>query len=159
MPTTVTYANIIAYLDAIAADATLDIGGSPHGIFWRDGNGVALTYNAFKSGNVPQVTCNGNAIPIMDQNTPLQSPFFVILTSAAGFCNKPQMPKTGPFITDTNPPYVALVNGTQVTGPKIIADMTSWLSNGFPENPPPAALLDEREPSVGKPQVVEDSQS
>ena len=95
---------------------------SPHGAFWR------VDYATFTTGKVPHV----GGISIMNLQTPLQSPFFVILTNPNGFQNRRQMPRGGPFITDAGY-QVSLADGTSITGQQIIDSLTEWLSNGFPE--------------------------
>ena len=132
MPTTMTFARVKMYLDAIAdnpADSG-DINASPHGRFWN------VPYAQFISSTVPggsRVHCNNNPIPIIDQANPSQTPFFLILTDPAGFCGISQMPAGGPFITDAGY-QVTLSDGTNVTGAQIQTDLLDWLSNGFPEN-------------------------
>jgi hypothetical protein len=120
-----TFARVQAYLDAIANNANLSVDNAPHGPFWR------VSYQQFVQGVVPGVKCDGQNIPLIDSGAPLQSAFRVIL--AGDFCNKGQMPDGGPFVTDAG--YsVTLDDGTQVTGQQILADIDSWLGNGFPEN-------------------------
>jgi hypothetical protein len=128
MPTTIRYADILNYLTAIANKANNPIGGSPHGEWWS-----GLSYNDFKTGQVPNM-----GVPIMDTSTPLQSPFYVILTNPNGAQGNPQMPGSltgnppGPFITDAG--YTAtLSDGTTIAGATIQANIESWLSNGYPE--------------------------
>jgi hypothetical protein len=128
MSTQIKFQLIQSYLDAIAANANLDVAGSPHKSFWN------VPYANFVSGIVPNVKCRGNPIPIIDRQNPGSSPFYVILTSKAGFCNIEQMPVTGPYITDAGY-IVTLADGSAVTGTKIQQDIRDWLNNGFPENP------------------------
>src|SRR5438132_3593373 len=127
MPTTVTFAKIQAYLNAIINHPdTNPIENSPHQAFWND-----VARDQFVNGVVPHVKCNTQPIPIIDKTSPLNSPFFLILTNSTGFCNKRQMPGGGPFITDQD--YkVTLPDGTTVTGQQIQDDIHDWLSNGFP---------------------------
>lgn len=123
---TISFVRVKIYLDAIAAQAANDINNSPHNTFWN------LSYTDFVNGNIPHVTCNGQPIPLINKADPKNSAFFVILTNAAGFCNKRQMPGGGPFITDAG--YtVNLPDGTAVTGQQIQNDLSNWLGNGFPE--------------------------
>jgi len=126
MPTHIKYAQIQSYLDAIAAKANLDVEDSNHKSFWK------VSYNDFVNGVVPGITCQGNPIPLIDKQDPGNSAFYLVLTGDKKFCSKPQMPKTGPFVTDPN--YsVTLANGTAVTGAQILADIHDWLTNGFPQ--------------------------
>ena len=121
MTTTITYADIKNYLTAIAAKNG-GIDDSPHGAFWQ-----GLDRDGFVNGSVP-----GLGVPIMNTQAPLQSNFFVILTNSQGIPGSPeQMPAGGPFVTDQG--YTAtLPDGTTITGAQIIANMKSWLTNGYP---------------------------
>ena len=71
-------------------------------------------------------------MPILDHAKPLDSPFFLILINPDGWCDLPQMPEGGPFITDSGY-FVTLQNGTDITGQEIRDNIASWLSSGFPE--------------------------
>jgi hypothetical protein len=116
------FKDVQAYLDAIAAkNGAID--GSPHGAFWQ------VDYATFTTGNVPGVV---PSVSIMNQQAPLQSPFFVILTNSNGWQGNPQMPDGGPYITDAGY-QVTLADGTQLTGQQIIDNLTEWLNNGFPQ--------------------------
>jgi hypothetical protein len=134
---TVVFADIQAYLDAIA-DNPDDNGKADkanHGRFWQ------TTYQDFISTTVPGENCHGAKIPIVGKTPgspnvdPLQCPFYQALKGPSGWCNKGQMPKNGPakaFITD--PAYkVTLKDGTIVTGAEIQANIESWLGNGLQE--------------------------
>jgi hypothetical protein len=124
MPTTIRYADILNYLTAIMNKENNPISESPHLEWWS-----GLSYNDFKTGSVTNL-----GVPIMDSSNPLQSNFYVILTSTNGLPDQgfPQMPYGGPYITDAN--YTAtLPNGQTISGTQIAANMQSWLSNGFPE--------------------------
>jgi hypothetical protein len=45
----------------------------------------------------------------------------------------PQMPRTGPFVTD--PGYsLTLGDGTIISGQKLLDDIHEWLAAGAPEN-------------------------
>jgi hypothetical protein len=115
------FADIKAYLTAIANKANNSIENSPHGAFWD------TDYTTFTTGIVP-----GVGVPIMDRTDPLKSPFFVILTDTNGFNGLSQMPEGGPFITDTG--YsVTLGDGTTPTGQQLISNLRAWLTNGFPK--------------------------
>jgi hypothetical protein len=123
----ITYADVQAYLDAIANKANNDISNSPHDRFWN------VPYNEFVSGTVPHTKCNGQAIPLINHADPINSAFYLILTDTSGWCNKREMPGGGPFITDTGY-QVTLANGSTITGNQIKDNIASWLSNGFPES-------------------------
>lgn len=121
----ISFSQLQAYLDAIAVKANLDVGNSRHGVFWR------VPHADFVGGYIPNKLCNGQPIPIIDNQQPENSAFFVILKST--FCSMPKMPKTGPFISDAG--YaVALSDGTTVTGLQIINDIEDWLRAGSPEH-------------------------
>jgi hypothetical protein len=127
MPLTsrILFPTVQVYLNAVADKAANAIDDSPHVRFWN------IPYDQFINGIVPGVKCKGNPVPIIDKTDPLNSPFFVILTNANGWCRKRQMPGGGPFITD--PGYsVTLAEGTSVTGQKIQDDLADWLAHGFP---------------------------
>jgi hypothetical protein len=127
MSTQIKFKQIQSYLDAIAANANLDVVGSPHKSFWN------VPYTNFINGVIPKTKCKANPIPIINRQDPENSLFYVILTNAQGFCNIVQMPPTGPYITDAG--YsVTLPDGTVVTGAKIQQDIHEWLTNGYPEN-------------------------
>ena len=134
MPTTIVYADIQNYLNAIANKANNQIGDSPHGAWWLTPDGTSpLSYNDFKTGQIPNV----DSVNIMDSGTPLQSAFYVILTNPNGYQGNNQgpynqMPDGGPYITDAG--YTAtLPDGTTISGAQIQANIELWLSNGFPE--------------------------
>ena len=117
MPTTIVYADIQNYLNAIANKANNPISDSPHGAWWLTPDGTSpLSYNDFKTGQVPNV----DSVNIMDSGTPLQSAFYVILTNPNGYQGKNkrpynQMPDGGPYITDAG--YTAtLPDGTTISG-------------------------------------------
>src|SRR6059058_4387668 len=124
MPTNVHFSTIRAYLDGILTNAVGDIASSPHGKFWN------TTYNDFVNGTVPGTHCQGQPIPLIEKSDPGNSAFFLILQHS--WCNKPQMPAGGAFVTEAG--YrVTLADGTTVTGEKILSDIHEWLLNGFPE--------------------------
>jgi hypothetical protein len=132
MPTK--YADIIMYLDAIAANANGDVGSAPHGYWWhinQDNSQGPLAYKDFVTGTV-----SGIGVPIIgtdaNQSNPLQSEFYILLTTPGGDGNFPQMPKGGPFITDSG--YsVTLSNNQTISGADIAANMKEWLGNGYPQ--------------------------
>jgi hypothetical protein len=133
--TDITFSDIKIYLDAILNKTGLV--GNPHQSFWN------IPYIDFVTGNIPHVKCNGNPIPIINRTIdpvtgkpdPLKSPFYLILIDPNGFCEKPQMPAGGPFITEANY-QITLPDGNVLTGQQIQDNIKSWLSNGFPETLP-----------------------
>ena len=71
-------------------------------------------------------------MPIIDKTDPLQSKFYVLLTTKGGADGYNQMPWKGPYITDAG--YeVQLSNNAVITGADIQANLNEWLSNGYPE--------------------------
>jgi hypothetical protein len=121
----ITFLRLKEYLDKIDAQGNLSAGGSTHGFFWQ------IDYDSFITGTVPTKLCEGKPVPLIDPTNKLDSAFFQILQG--GWCEKPQMPKTGPFVTDAN--YkITLNDGTEVTGQTILNDIKDWLSAGAPEN-------------------------
>jgi hypothetical protein len=120
------FAQVKDYLNAIA-DAHGGISTSPHRRFWNQ------SYRAFVDGEVPNVTCAGQPVPIINKTDPLQSPFFLILQG--DWCNLPQMPTGGPYITEADF-EVDLPDGSAATGPEIMTDLAAWLTNGYPEHAP-----------------------
>jgi hypothetical protein len=124
-PMAITFKRLQDYLNGFANNANLDPANSGHGIFWN------TTYQAFITGTVPSKHCNGQVVPIIDPVNKANSAFNQILR--AGWCNMPQMPKTGPYVTDAN--YsITLADGTKVTGVQILKDIQDWLNAGAPEN-------------------------
>jgi hypothetical protein len=124
----ITFARLQEYLNKIGDQANLDPANSGHGVFWN------TTYQAFMTGVVPSKVCNGKPVPIIDPVNKANSAFNQILR--AGWCTAPampQMPKTGPFVTDKG--YsITLDDGTNVTGAQILKDIQDWLNAGAPEN-------------------------
>jgi hypothetical protein len=132
MPTK--YSDIIMYLDAIAANANGDIGSAPHQYWWHighNGSQSPLAYNDFTTGTV-----YGLGVPIIGtdskQTNPLQSTFYLLLTTPGGYGGYRQMPWKGPYITDAGF-SVQLSNGVNITGQQIMANLKEWLGNGYPE--------------------------
>jgi len=128
------YADIIAYLDAIANNANNDVGSAPHGYWWhvnQDINQAPLAYNDFVTGTV-----FGIGVPIIGtdskQSNPLQSAFYLVLSTKGGAGGFPQMPRGGPYITDAGF-SVQLANGDTITGAQIMTNMNAWLGNGYPQ--------------------------
>ena len=128
MPTSgVTYAQIVAYLDAIAANPanSRDAANASHKLFWRVG------HKEFTTGTVPNQLCNGQPIPIVHKD-PAQCAFLQALKNSNGWCSKSQMPKRGPFITE--PDYtVSLADGSVISGKAIIDNIEWWLTHDMPE--------------------------
>jgi hypothetical protein len=121
----ITFSQLKEYLDQIAAGANLDPSNSGHGVFWD------TDYNTFMTGSVPTKNCNGAPVPIVNQADKANSAFYLILK--AGWCNMPQMPRTGPFANA--PGYtIQLSDGTTLAGDKVLADIQAWLIAGAPEN-------------------------
>lgn len=129
MANTIGFLTVQAYLDGVAA-LNGAIASSPHKAFWK------AKYEDFIAGNVPGVKCQGAAVPIIKKGAPEQSPFFLIMTDANGWCGKRQMPGGGPYITDDNL-QIPLDDGTVVTGKQVRDDLATWLRNGFPKDPKP----------------------
>lgn len=121
----ITFVRLQEYLDAVARRANLNVGNSRHGVFWNS------SYQAFMTGIVPNKHCNGQVVPIVDPKNKVDSAFSQILRGP--WCGMPQMPKTGPFVTDPGY-FVTLADGTRVEGDKILADIQAWLEAGAPEN-------------------------
>jgi hypothetical protein len=138
MPTK--YSDVVMYLDAIANNANGNVASAPHGYWWhvnQDINQAALAYNDFVKGTVFGVTgSSGNLIPIIGtdskQTDPLQSEFYILLSTRGGSGGFPQMPKGGPFITDADF-SVTLSDNTTVTGAQIMTNLEEWLGHGYPE--------------------------
>ena len=124
----ITFSRLQQYLDAIANNANLDVGSSGHGAFWR------TDYNKFSTGTVPTKSCGMTPVPILNSADKVNSAFFLILKGS--FCTAPkmpQMPKTGPFVTD--PIYkVQLPDKSSITGAQILLDIEDWLRAGAPEH-------------------------
>jgi hypothetical protein len=138
MPTK--YSDVVMYLDAIANNANGDVASAPHGYWWhvnQDINQAPLAYNDFVTGTVFGVTgSSGNPIPIIGtdskQTDPLQSEFYILLSTPNGSGGFPQMPKGGPFITDAGF-SVTLSDNATVTGAQIMTNLEEWLGHGYPE--------------------------
>jgi hypothetical protein len=120
------FADIQLILDAIA-NKNGNIGGSPHGVFWRQTGNYDSDYTSFTNGQVP-----GVGLPIIDFSNPKNSNFVVILINPNGVQGFEQMPGGGPFITD--PGYqVTLPNRQTLTGQQIQETITNWLNNKYPK--------------------------
>jgi hypothetical protein len=125
MATTIKFADVKKYLDAIAdlnkATGNGDVdANSPHGRFWQK------DYSAFINGNVDNL-----GIPIINKADPVKSMFFVLLTTPGRSGGFPQMPAGGPYVTDTG--YQVTIDGKKVTGLEITDNLRNWLSNDYPE--------------------------
>jgi hypothetical protein len=141
MPSKVAFADIQAYLQAIADNPNNsgDVDQAGHKRFWN------VSYADFVSKVVPNETCNGHPISIVGKAAgspnvdPTQCPFYQALVNSTGWCNKGQMPKFGPaadFITAANFSIpVKQPDGSSVTmtGQQIRANIEWWLTNGLPE--------------------------
>src|SRR5579883_2755258 len=124
---TITYETLIKYLDAIDLNGNLSASGAPHGVFWKDANGNNLPLATFKGLSI---TVPGGPVKIFNAAQYDQSPLYLILIGP--WNGRPQMPKTGPYITDTNPAYSVTVDGNPVSGSQIKADFLAWLKQEFP---------------------------
>ncbi len=137
MPTV--YNDITMYLDAIAGNANGIMAKAPHQYWWHQDptnpSSAVLTYKDFTTGNVYGVVDDqGKPVPIINQATPLQSTFYILLTTKGGNGTFPQMPKGGPFLTDANFGTLTLSNGDVVSGAQMAANLATWLGNKYPEN-------------------------
>lgn len=127
---TITYETLIKYLDAIDLNGSLSASGAPHGVFWKDGGGNPLPLATFKALSI---TVPGGTVKIFNEMQPDQSPLYLILLGTwNGF---PQMPKTGPFITDAG--YSVTVDGNAVSGTQIKNDLLAWIKQEFPPRSKP----------------------
>jgi hypothetical protein len=130
---TVAFARLQEYLDLIVSTAGANIANSPHKRFWS-------TWQTLTQQALPRPKCNGQDIyPVkyidaQDKTVDADnSPLYVILTNATGFCGKPQMPAGGPYITDAG--YtLTLSDNSVVTGAQVAQDIHDWLSAGAPNN-------------------------
>src|SRR5438105_1006748 len=110
----ISYETLIKYLDAIDNKGNLSAAGAPHGVFWRDAASKQLPLAIFKDLSI---TVPGGPVKIFNAAQPDQSPLYLILLGP--WNGRPQMPKSGPFITDTNPAYSVIVDGNAVSGNQI----------------------------------------
>jgi hypothetical protein len=129
------YSDIIAYLDAIAANARGDVGSAPHGYWWhvnQDNSQPPLAYKDFITGTV-----SGIGVPIIgtdaNRSNPLQSLFYLLLSTPGGTQGYNQMPWHGPYITDPGYSVQLGTNGPTISGADIQANIASWLGNGYPQ--------------------------
>jgi hypothetical protein len=125
MATTIRFADVKKYLDAIADKNKSAHKGdvdanSPHGRFWQK------DYSDFITKDVDNL-----GIPIINQADPVKSMFFVLLTTPDGTEGFRQMPGNGPYVTDTG--YQVTIDGKTVTGQEITENLRNWLSNNYPE--------------------------
>jgi hypothetical protein len=130
---TIKFARLQEYLDLIVAKAGDNINSAPHRRFWA-------SYQSLTAQPLPSPKCHGQdifAVKYLDaEHTQVDadnSPLFVILTNAEGFCDIEQMPPLGPFITDAGY-QLTLSDGTVVTGDQIKNDIHDWLASGAPKN-------------------------
>jgi len=130
---TISFARLQEYLDLIVAQNGGDITSSPHLRFWS-------SHSTLTTQPLPRPKCNNQDIfPVKyldaarTQVDADNSPMYVILTNAMGFCQREQMPPDGPFITD--PGYsLTLSDGTVVTGAQVKQDIHDWLAAGALNN-------------------------
>jgi len=122
----ISYDTLIKYLDAIDSKGNLSAAGAPHGVFWRDAAGNQLPLAGFKDLSI---TVPGGPIKIFNAAQTDQSPLYLILIGP--WNGRPQMPKTGPFITDKNPDYSVIVDGNAVSGDQIKSDILAWIKQEF----------------------------
>jgi hypothetical protein len=128
---TISFTRLQEYLDLIVTAEGGNIGASPHKRFWSN-------YQTLATQPIPRPQCNGqNIFPIKYTDAAKttvdadNSPLYVILSNATGFCAKPQMPPGGPYLTDAN--YSAtLSDGTVVKGRQILNDIHEWLTANAP---------------------------
>jgi hypothetical protein len=133
---TIKFARLQEYLDLIVVKAGDDANNAPHKRFWQ-------THHSLTAEPLPRPKCKGKdifAVKYLDaKHTKVDadnSPLYVILTDANGFCEKPQMPPLGPFITDAG--YsLTLSDGSIVTGKQVKDDIHEWLAAGAPNDPIP----------------------
>jgi hypothetical protein len=130
---TIKFARLQEYLDLIVAHAGSNVGFAPHKRFWA--SHLSLTAQP-----LPRPKCQGEdifAVKYLDEaHTKVDadnSPLFIILTSAQGFCARDQMPPSGPFITDVGY-QLTLSDGTVVDGAQIKSDIHDWLASGAPDD-------------------------
>lgn len=134
------FETVQSYLSGLAAKGVIN--SSPHKAFWKsrlvDGVPTPVTYEDFINGNVPNKNYHGLPIPILWKEAPMLSPLFLILREKE-FAGIPQMIPNGPngtHLTDTGM-TITLADGTTVAGAKVLADLETWLKNGFPKLPQP----------------------
>jgi hypothetical protein len=127
------FARLQEYLDLIVQTAGDNIAASPHKRFWS--NWQTLTQQP-----LPNPKCNGQdiyAVKYLDAQHKTvdadNSPLYIILTNAGGFCGRGQMPPGGPFITD-KVYTVTLSDESVVSGAQIAQDIHDWLSSGALNN-------------------------
>ena len=121
----VAYETIIKYLDAIDLKGRLSADGAPHGKFWKDANDNILPVATFKGLSI---TVPNGPVTIFNAAQYDQSPLYLILIGP--WNGRPQMPKTGPFITDNG--YSVTIDGSAVPGTQIQADLLAWIKQEFP---------------------------
>jgi hypothetical protein len=130
---TISFARLQEYLDLIVSKEGGNIGAAPHRRFWS-------SHQSLTTQPLPRPKCQGqdiHPVKFLDVKMTMvdadNSPLYVILTNAQGFCQKDQMPAGGPFITDAG--YsLTLSDGTVVTGAQVQRDIHDWLAAGAPDN-------------------------
>ena len=131
--TPISFARLQEYLDLVVEKQGGEIAGAPHQRFWKDHTTLTTT-------PIPRPKCQGQPIfpvkfldPERTRVDADNSPLFLILTNFSGFCQKPQMPPGGPFVTAAN--YsLTLSDGTVVTGDQVKQDIHDWLAAGALNN-------------------------
>ncbi|NTG32407.1 hypothetical protein G6L08_35290 [Agrobacterium rhizogenes] len=123
----IVFADIQSYLEGIANNPNnrRNVDDSNHARFWR------VSYQEFVTGVVPNESCQGQHVPIVNVD-PEKCPFYQALATPAGWCNMRQMPRGGPFITDAGY-MITLGDGSSIAGAEIAANIRWWLKNGMPE--------------------------
>jgi hypothetical protein len=128
---TISFARLQEYLDLVVKKQGGAVANAPHQRFWKD-------HDTLTTKPIPRPKCQGQPIfpvkfldPERTQVDADNSPLFLILTNFDGFCQKEQMPPSGPFITSAN--YsLTLSDGTVVTGDQVKQDIHNWLAAGAP---------------------------
>ncbi len=131
---TISFVRLQEYLDLIVKKQGGNIANAPHVRFWD-------SYASLMTKAVARPKCQGQPIfPIKYLDAAKttvdadNSPLYLILTDALGFCAKEQMPPGGPFLVDAD--YsLTLADGTTVTGDQVKSDIHDWLAANGPENP------------------------
>jgi hypothetical protein len=129
----ITFARLQEYLDLVVAKNGGNVNSAPHRRFWS-------THQTLTAQPIPRPKCNGADIYLImytdearTKVDPDSSPLYIILTTAAGFCGKEQMPPGGPMITAAG--YsLTLADGSTVTGDQVKRDIYDWLAANAPNN-------------------------
>jgi hypothetical protein len=104
------YGEVQQYLDNLIATLGSNIGGAPHGAFWK-----TMSFAQFTSGNVPGVRGDWKVLVINSSKT---SNIILALMGEAPFDGSifPQMPADGP-------PFAS---------PEQIQPLADWIDHGCP---------------------------